>query len=562
MFNGRNILSGFPQELKKVVNFLNEKADKGEFVFSDFFEEWANKEEIIKPLNLKYEGDSCYYAASLAYIASENDGIIKFPKEFSVWRWAWSLRYMAPFCEWTPTYIKSVILSFMDQEDDIKVLMNEVAQFYAEGHFDNGLSLLSIMPEFRCDILSGLMVNNLERYSKEFPVEKDIEEFYNVFEKAVFIKEGDVRKAFDIAMPLYTPSPTAMSFFLKAHRHLDDTQKDLCEKMVINMLEKGDTLKYVAPYTKWMRFIKEESVFIENSILLLIQGLGKENSGALKLIDKALWHTLEDMDFIEKIVICIAEHLSPFDVLKMEQCLHHYYDKKVEFLNMVLFFIINPKGEYRIVGRRLWDDYHLELSDFNIMEQEEIIQCAFIVSMLQDFGNPETRLPKILPLLKSKSKMVHHVLSNYLKHYLDDYMGHVINEIDKLKFNNKKTKTIKKYFESRADIIRQRRNIKELSSKLPYYRVFTEAVRTQNEYHQNQMKEAENRHKNTLQELASTVVLARGREWRRPDGTSQRLPKITFSMPARQLTQSYSPMEQAEYINNVMKDWSYEERDN
>ena len=46
MFNGRNILSGFPEELNKVVNFLNEKADKGEFVFSDSFEEWANKEEI------------------------------------------------------------------------------------------------------------------------------------------------------------------------------------------------------------------------------------------------------------------------------------------------------------------------------------------------------------------------------------------------------------------------------------------------------------------------------------------------------------------------------------
>lgn len=35
MFDGRNITSGLPDELVKVVDFLNEKASAGEFEFSD-----------------------------------------------------------------------------------------------------------------------------------------------------------------------------------------------------------------------------------------------------------------------------------------------------------------------------------------------------------------------------------------------------------------------------------------------------------------------------------------------------------------------------------------------
>ena len=33
IFNGRNIIPHSPEELTKVVNFLNEKADVGEFEF-------------------------------------------------------------------------------------------------------------------------------------------------------------------------------------------------------------------------------------------------------------------------------------------------------------------------------------------------------------------------------------------------------------------------------------------------------------------------------------------------------------------------------------------------
>ena len=44
VFDGRNILPGFPEKLVKVIDFLNEQASTGEFVFCDDFDYWEDKE--------------------------------------------------------------------------------------------------------------------------------------------------------------------------------------------------------------------------------------------------------------------------------------------------------------------------------------------------------------------------------------------------------------------------------------------------------------------------------------------------------------------------------------
>lgn len=67
MFDGRNITSGLPDELVKVVDFLNEKASAGEFEFSDSVSYWENNEHIINPSDYSMSGG--YFAVALAYIA-------------------------------------------------------------------------------------------------------------------------------------------------------------------------------------------------------------------------------------------------------------------------------------------------------------------------------------------------------------------------------------------------------------------------------------------------------------------------------------------------------------
>ena len=70
-----------------------------------------------------------------------------------------------------------------------------------------------------------------------------------------------------------------------------------------------------------------------------------------------------------------------------------------------------------------------------------------------------------------------------------------------------------------------------------------------------QMKEAEKRHKPVWEDFMNTVVLARGGGWRNPDGTTQHLPRISFSMPSRQMAESLSPKEQDDWFNDIVKDW-------
>ena len=112
IFNGRNIIPHSPEELTKVVNFLNEKADVGEFEFRETPSYWAKHEEIIKPLGLDHDGAGYYFAVSLAFIAVKNDGGIVFTEKDHVWRWAWSFHLIAGIAEWQPDVMMRVIQSF------------------------------------------------------------------------------------------------------------------------------------------------------------------------------------------------------------------------------------------------------------------------------------------------------------------------------------------------------------------------------------------------------------------------------------------------------------------
>ncbi len=81
IFNGRNIIPNAPEELTKVVYFLNEKADVGEFEFSEKPSYWAKHEGIIKPLGLGHDGAGYYFAVSLAFIAVKKDGDSAYQRE-------------------------------------------------------------------------------------------------------------------------------------------------------------------------------------------------------------------------------------------------------------------------------------------------------------------------------------------------------------------------------------------------------------------------------------------------------------------------------------------------
>lgn len=557
MFNGQNVLPNFPEGLSKVVNFLEEKASLGEFVFSDSFSEWESNEDVINPIGLGIDGDNYYFAVSLAYLAHLNNGHLIFPEKTHIWRWAWSLQLLAEVADWDAEYMERVIRSFLGIKGEVNGLMGGVAQTYARKDFDKGHALQGRLQELHTYISAGLMENDFTRYCDIFPPQVHQEEFTKAYCMACELQKDAHNKAFDKAMTFENfNSADAMVFLLKEHIILDGERKEVCAKRIRGILLSGSTSDYTTAVTNWVIGLRDDKAFAEEIVLMLIEGLGADSSEQLMKIDNAVGLRLKKTELLAKVLVKVAESVSPLAMLKMEHVLHRLNDDRKKFSELAVAFIIHPQGKYRVAGRRIWDEFHLESSDFNAVELSEMTQCAFVMSMLQDFGNPETRLPKILPLLKTRNAKIKKFVMGMLRPYTDDYMGHVVAELDKLKINNKEAKTIKAYVDGRWNVIKLRKEMKELSPAYTHGKEYREARRVETEYLQGRMKEAEKDHHALWKELASTVILARGGGWRMADGTTQKLPLIQFSMPARQLNESLSPREQENWLNDILKDWN------
>lgn len=557
-FTGQNIIQGLPEDLIKVVTYLNEKATTGEFAFSDSFSEWEYAEDITRHLGSKIDMGSYYFATGLAYLANKANGKLVIPEGTHIWRWAWSLRVLAGIAGWAPPFMKDVMESFSGKKDNIDSLINRAAQNYGRANFSNGLELVEMRPQNKVAVLAGLMENDFDRYCGLYPPAVNPDEFATVFMEACSLDKDEINKAFDLAVtfPSFT-SVNAMAFLLSVLDRLDEKRKEKCEGIITGLL-KGNTSQYEAPLCNWLYMLREATPFAKECIIAFIKGLDRANNKTtLSRLDESIGLHFKEPEFLTKVFICVAENLQPTDVLLMESCLRNLHEKGDYFKNLVLSLVMHPKGMYRIVGRRLWDEYHLESSDFDASKDlQEELQCIFIISMLQDYGNPETRLPKLLPLIDSKSERVRNILMGQLGPYLDDYMGHVINILDKLKLDNKYVKIIKQYYEQRADALEKRRNLKELSPRYNHMSEYQETMRLQKEHIQEKMREAEKDNKSFWKDMMKKVTLARGGGWRDDDGTVHHLAHFKYSMPSRQLQQSMSPMEQEDWLNELLKDWN------
>lgn len=562
MFKGRNIISGMPEELVEIVSYLNEKTSAGEFEFSNSVSYWENNENIVE--SFSYDKHGWYFAAALAYITYLNGGNIVFNKTNNIWVWAWGFSIVSGVSGWTPEFMKLVVLSFEDKTDNISNLINTAVQKYASVYYDDAVVLISILPQYKLSCFAGMMERDFNRYCVEYPPKENLEEFATAFVRTKQLATTHVENAFDIVLS-YTSfkSSAAMAFFLSTVGRLIGDKKKTCEKKILELLQ-DDVSPYVNTLCNWLSMQRKTSLFIEQCVILLIKGLRIDNKEvALKGLDNSIHFYLKDPIILTNLFITIAKHLTPMDILKMKRCLDSLHENNDGFLKFSISFIIHPDGLYRIVGRRLWDDYHLESSDFDAQKDlDEGAQCLYVLSMLQDYGNPETRLTKLLPLIKSESTRVRNVLMSCLLPYLDDYMGHVIAAFDKLNINNAYVTTIRQYYEKRADAIEKRRALKELSPKYSYVVEYHEAINTQKQHLHQQMKEAEKNHKSFLMDQMKSVLLARGGGWRDDNGNVQHLGCIQISLPSRQMVQSMTPMEQDEWMNELLKNWNDTSRNN
>lgn len=530
-FNGRNFPEGLSENLRRVVSFLLEKETSGDFVYSTSVADWEEQRSIIVPLNLAYSEKSNYFLVGISHIASINDGILEFSEGVNLWKWANAAVDVMTLAGWTPEQVSNIILSFPSSENDVKHLLKLLATNYASKDFDNGCRLLEMLNEYSVSIKNGLMQSDYEHYMQVFSVDDDPE------------------------FPL-----AALPYYLQT---LDDISKDervVREREILNLLN-GNTDNFVGVVSNWVMVQKSHDGFVEECVFALISGLKDNVEISLDSIDKGVSFHGITSDFMKKIAQCIARKHDVMHVLRMDDCLRKLSKDKDAFVEFVLFFVIHTKGEYRRLGRALWDRYYTSMSDFDINQLSEDFQIIFVYFMLQDFGNPETRLPKILPLLQSESPKVRHAVANKLLPYIDDYMGHVINEMDKHKIEGEEAELLRRYFAKRSEIVQSRRDLKELSPANTCYNIYREAREMEKEHIKLSIKDSQIDNKPMWMNLMKTVVLARGGGWRHDDGTTRPLVPISCSIPSRMMVQSMTPKEKIKFVSNLLKDWDNEDRD-
>ena len=558
MFTGKNILPGMPEELVRSVEYLTEKEREGTFVFGSSFSDWTAVDDLIRtPLRLGHRAHIVSHAIGLAYLVTADDGF-SFPKGENVWPWAAALIYVSPLCAWPADIMGRIVRTFPSDDNGIVSQLGAAVRVFCRTDFDKGLQLLEMLPDYEASARAGLMECDFDRYSTMFPPSLDQDQFVKAFVNTAQMPAESVRKAYCFSKSFGSFfSQDALDFLLKSISWLEDeTLLSDCKARILAILER-DTTEYVPVFCNWLIRQNDLSSFREEFILSLIKGLGETSrASSLQTIDSALAFHEDNAEFLERVILCVADNLQPTDVLNLKGILRVLSGKEGVFQDLVLFFILHPKGQYRLVGRRLWDEHHLEKSSIDITALPEDVQCLFVIFMLRDFGNPETRLPKLMPLFNSESNKVINTLITELRPYTDDYMGHVTSAIDASGVDTEVTRALKKYVDDRYQYIEKRRNLKELSPKYAQYELYREAMKTQQAQVKKYMDKAEReRPHNNISDLFKKQVLARGGGWRKEDGTTQHLVPIKVSLPARMMDYAMMPLDRIKWYDDLMRDY-------
>lgn len=404
-------------------------------------------------------------------------------------------------------------------------------------------------------IHAGLMTGDYDRFCDMFPPSDDHDSFVDAVLHTWHMPDEAICKAYDVSLSFDAfGSESDMAFLLMVYAKLDDTRVSCCKEQILALLRKNAS-KYVRPVCDWVFLSNGSDSFAEECILELIAGLeGDSRETSLEIIDRSL-SCYENIDFLVKVVFVVADTYGPMTVRKLDHVIVHLSEDKKVFQSLVLSFILHKKGLYRALGRCLWDDYFLKMSDFDPFSLSEKKQIAFIVNMLLDFGNPETRLPRIVPLFESTSQSVCDVLISSIKDYTDEYMGFVVNGINDAGIDNELTRAVKKYVEGRSILIEKRRGLKELSPSYVQEHYYAEARRVEKAHLRQIMNKIREESTDSFLKNIGTTILARSGGWRDKKGDVNHLASIEYSCPARQMEHAMMPIRRNSWLNELMADY-------
>ena len=270
--------------------------------------------------------------------------------------------------------------------------------------------------------------------------------------------------------------------------------------------------------------------------------------------------TYVEFEELQKVIDFLAE--SGKLILLREKAVEavefYYSDNKDGVYQYAFSLIIDPNGYKRVLGRDLWDSMKMGHCGLSVLEKEETQQVLFVVSMLHQFqGDADNRLPKVLELFNSKFVSVRRALCEMLLPYSMNFFGVVKEHLEKLDLKESKEKTMFLHFmevtEKRFDYAAR---CKELRTEYMYSRLEDLAIEEVKKHMREETKKAAEGHHYFFKEFCKNVLLARGFGYRDSTGKAFPLQHFQISRAAPMMTASMTPLEQREYLDILIKNWS------
>lgn len=554
-----------------IYNILRNYEQRGEFTFSNDINDWKSAENKLHEIKGSLGLINEFYSFVLRYVDAfyplSLNSII-FSDESKVWYWVKALNSTISLLQISPTELYKLVKSVTEKYYSnmaISQLYGAVRQYcqndYGKGNELMNLSLVNLdcpLNNIVITCMSGLLDNDYTKAKEQLLKLSENEDLKPVITCALsfaVIKYPDNSKElYDIVCSFHEfRNISVLKFYWEIHR-LNDGLQQQCELKLIDIIDNAnesvlnsgiEQLLYLEDITNFIRDYIDHIIINEHFTIEYVTILDR----SLNICD-----TLMLRDIIRKISDRFGMRVRPN---MLENCIRNVSEKEPkDFAYGVVSLITDNQGIIRHIGRNIWDSSNLINSDFDVLSLSEEMQLSFIVSMLQDYGNPNNRLKKILLLFDSQYQLVPKLLLRQLIPYIDNYMGSVTKELDSLSLkNNEEIVQLKEYFKNRCNFIDKRMSCKEMDPFYTQCKVLDEFQRGHQEYMKGVMKQTEQDHKLSLLGLFPPVLLAKGGGFRDERGKVQKLAHISHSIPFPAMCAGLSEIEERELKNKIFADW-------
>ncbi|MCH5218736.1 MAG: hypothetical protein J1F07_09380, partial [Muribaculaceae bacterium] len=228
-----------------------------------------------------------------------------------------------------------------------------------------------------------------------------------------------------------------------------------------------------------------------------------------------------------------------------------------EIIELIKDLIVSDLGFFRLIGRKLLNQYKLTTRQINPLIYNADFQVRFIVSLTQEYTNIEIIGPFLINLFNSPFKEVREVLINLLPDLIFNYFGYFKDLLNQNKLlESEELKLFQSFMIDVEEQFNLRHNCTELMPEYMYPQEYEIAQNKANEHIQDLITESKKNSISHIRALFRNVILGRGGGFRNNDGQVQQLARISASAIAPMFISSMTPWEWHLQICKMLENWN------